>query len=231
MSQYKNKKQMQVVPQPFCKVCKDSDKSEAMYTSHWVKDKQGKVCCPTLLSQQCRYCNNHGHTIKFCKFAVEDNNRSKLVLKVVTKAPEVKLANKPQNSLMSNNRWTALADAPAPTTAEEYPSLSPNVTLRPHQKHFATLSFAAVAAIPLAAPLTAPQVVPKSAPVKFARNWADDDSSDDDEEEQEPQYDCASGCNSSITGDDEQDDNYMINYNEDHNVENAYYYRQQVASF
>lgn len=221
MSQYKNKNQKQVVPQPFCKVCKDSDKSEAMYTSHWVKDKQGKVCCPTLLSQQCRYCNNHGHTIKFCKIAVEDNNRSKLVLKVVTKAPAVKLANNTQTSLMSNNRWTALAEAaevaPAPTPAEEYPSLSPNVTLRPHQKQFATLSFAAVAAIPLAFPLVAHQVVPKSAPVKFNRNWADDDSSD---EEEEQQYDCASGCNSSITGDDEQCDQEM-----------SFYYRQQVAAF
>ena len=221
MSQYKNKNQKQVVPQPFCKVCKDSDKSEAMYTSHWVKDKQGKVCCPTLLAQQCRYCNNHGHTIKFCKIAVEDNNRSKLVLKVVTKAPEVKLVNKPQTSLMSNNRWSALAalaDAPVPTLAEEYPSLSPNVTLRPHQKQFATLSFAAVAAIPLAFPLVAHQVVPKSAPVKFSRNWADDDSSD---EEEEPQYDCASGCNNSI---DDQDDDQC-------DQEMSFYYRQQVAAF
>jgi hypothetical protein len=223
MSQYnnKNKNQKQVVPQPFCKVCKDSDKSEAMYTSHWVKDKQGKVCCPTLLSQQCRYCNNHGHTIKFCKIAVEDNNRSKLVLKVVTKAPAVKLANNPQPTLMSNNRWSALAEAApakAQALAEEYPSLSPNVTLRPHQKQFATLSFAAVAAIPLAFPQDTPKVIQKSAPVKFSRNWADDDSSD---EEEEPQYDCASGCNSSI---DDQDDEQC-----DHEM--SFYYRQQVAAF
>jgi hypothetical protein len=223
MSQYnnKNKNQKQVVPQPFCKVCKDSDKSEAMYTSHWVKDKQGKVCCPTLLSQQCRYCNNHGHTIKFCKFAVEDSNRSKLVSKVVTKAPAVKLANNPQPSLMSNNRWSALAlaeaaPAKAQALAEEYPSLSPNVTLRPHQKQFATLSFAAVAAIPLAFPQDTPKVIQKSAPVKFSRNWADDDSSD---EEEEPQYDCASGCNNSIISDDEPDQ------------EMSFYYRQQVAAF
>ena len=224
MSQYnnKNKNSKQVVPQPFCKVCKDSDKSEAMYTSHWVKDKQGKVCCPTLLAQQCRYCNNHGHTIKFCKFAVEDNNRRNM--KIVTKVPEVKLVNKPQPTLMSNNRWTALAeaaDAPAPAKAlalaEEYPSLSPNVTLRPHQKQFATLSFAAVAAIPLAFPQVTPQVIQKSAPVKFSRNWADDDSSD---EEEEQQYDCASGCNNSIDDQDDEPDQEM-----------PFYYRQQVAAF
>jgi hypothetical protein len=176
------------------------------------------------LAQQCRYCNNHGHTIKFCKFAVEDNNRSKLVLKIVTKAPEVKMVNKPQTSLMSNNRWSALAalaDAPAKALAEEYPSLSPNVTLRPHQKQFATLSFAAVAAIPLAFPQVTPQAVQKSAPVKFSRNWADDDSSD---EEEEPQYDCASGCNSPCNSIVEQD------YEQDE-AEMSFYYRQQVAAF
>jgi len=229
MSQYKNKNknQKQFVPQPFCKVCKDSDKSEAMYTSHWVKDKQGKVCCPTLLSQQCRYCNNHGHTIKFCKFAVEDNNRRNM--KIVTKAPAVKLANNPQPTLMSNNRWTALADAAeapakALALAEEYPSLSPNVTLRPHQKQFATLSFAAVAAIPLAFPQVTPQVIQKSAPVKFSRNWADDDSSDEEEDQQQERYDCASGCNSPCNSIVEQD------YEQDE-VEMSFYYRQQVAAF
>ena len=148
-------------------------------------------------------------------------------MKVVTKAPEVKMVNKPQTSLMSNNRWSALAalaeaaDAPAPAKAqalaEEYPSLSPNVTLRPHQKQFATLSFAAVAAIPQAFPQVTPQAVQKSAPVKFSRNWADDDSSD---EEEEQQYDCASGYNSSI---DEQDD--------EPDQEMSFYYRQQVAAF
>jgi hypothetical protein len=143
-------------------------------------------------------------------------------MKIVIKVPEVKLVNKPQPTLMSNNRWTALAealaDAPAPTPAEEYPSLSPNVTLRPHQKQFATLSFAAVAAIPLAFPQVTPQVIQKSAPVKFSRNWADDDSSD---EEEEPQYDCASGCNNSI---DDQDD-------EQCEQEMSFYYRRQVAAF
>ncbi len=50
-----------------CKVCRDSGKSEDVYTSHRVKDKMGKVCCPTLLSQECRYCCELGHTVKFCQ--------------------------------------------------------------------------------------------------------------------------------------------------------------------
>jgi hypothetical protein len=32
-----------------------------------VRDKVGRVTCPTLLSQKCRNCGKGGHTIKYCK--------------------------------------------------------------------------------------------------------------------------------------------------------------------
>lgn len=54
----------------FCKVCFDTGKSEAMYTSHYVNDVPGKagvVVCPTLLALQCRYCKQTGHTVSRCK--------------------------------------------------------------------------------------------------------------------------------------------------------------------
>ena len=51
----------------FCKVCKDAGKTDAEYTSHYVKDKSGNVTCPTLLNQACKYCKQTGHTVKFCK--------------------------------------------------------------------------------------------------------------------------------------------------------------------
>ncbi len=50
----------------FCKVCKDAKKSESVYTSHSVRDETGKVVCPTLLSQECKYCKEKGHTPKYC---------------------------------------------------------------------------------------------------------------------------------------------------------------------
>ena len=50
----------------FCKVCKDAGKTETEYTSHYVKDKTGKITCPTLLNQACKYCKQTGHTVKFC---------------------------------------------------------------------------------------------------------------------------------------------------------------------
>lgn len=56
---------------PFCKVCFDAGKSEKEYTSHFVRslpDINGKTVlnCKTLLSTQCRYCGETGHTAKYC---------------------------------------------------------------------------------------------------------------------------------------------------------------------
>jgi len=68
MSRTMNKKQMSAV-KPYCKVCHDAGKSEKEYTSHYVKSApgpEGKVVCPTLLSQSCGYCGACGHTPKFC---------------------------------------------------------------------------------------------------------------------------------------------------------------------
>ena len=53
----------------FCKVCRDSGKSEEDYTSHNVKASSGSryiVVCPTLMSTTCKYCSKKGHTAKFC---------------------------------------------------------------------------------------------------------------------------------------------------------------------
>ena len=48
----------------FCKVCYDAKKKE--HTSHNVRDRSGKVVCPTLLSQKCKYCKKFGHTPSHC---------------------------------------------------------------------------------------------------------------------------------------------------------------------
>lgn len=66
---------------PYCKVCFDAGKPESEYTSHWVRslpDRNGKsnVTCPTLLSTECRYCYELGHTAKFCP-VLEKNKKEK----------------------------------------------------------------------------------------------------------------------------------------------------------
>jgi hypothetical protein len=50
-----------------CKFCKDSGKHENIYNSHNVKDKNGTVCCPILMTTLCNNCGNFGHTNKYCK--------------------------------------------------------------------------------------------------------------------------------------------------------------------
>lgn len=62
----------------FCKVCFDAGKPESVFRSHFVKDRpgpNGKVVCPLLLSQECRYCHQKGHTVKHCPILKEKNQR------------------------------------------------------------------------------------------------------------------------------------------------------------
>ena len=60
----------------FCPVCKSAGKSKEEYTSHFVKDRPGGVVvCPTLLNQECNYCHDKGHTIKYCPKLKEKNER------------------------------------------------------------------------------------------------------------------------------------------------------------
>ena len=55
---YKNK--------PFCKVCFDAGKADTAHFIRKTPDPKSQVTCPTLLALECRYCFQHGHTVKYC---------------------------------------------------------------------------------------------------------------------------------------------------------------------
>lgn len=57
-----------------CKVCMDANKPKSVYSTHRVK-QNGVVVCPTLLSQECKYCHKKGHTVKFCSVLKKENER------------------------------------------------------------------------------------------------------------------------------------------------------------
>lgn len=64
---------------PFCKVCHAAGKTEAEFTSHYVRSSanvDGVVICPTLLNQNCRYCHQNGHTVKFCSLLKQKDSES-----------------------------------------------------------------------------------------------------------------------------------------------------------
>ena len=232
------------------------------------------MICPTLLSQECRYCFQPGHTVKFCTVLKMREQEKEKYAKECARTERVKIAKekKPAPAPVANSRggaFAALADdsdsdegspraqkaseaykkgqayfehvdlaltmefpgaarfcranglsigavmlnteKPKPKThEEEFPSLSANVTLRPHQKSFADegTSFAATLQKPKPQPkavMQAAVVVKRDAwsddkdstpaaasvaPVPFKSftfkkitNWADCESSDDEDEE------------------------------------------------
>ena len=141
-----------------CKVCKDSGKSEAVFTSHNVKDARGVVICPTLLDQACLKCNRKGHTASYCTFKTpkfnryEDGNESD--------EPEPTKANiAAQRAKAQEQVNPAVSFVQA---AIDFPSLSESVTLRPHQKSWAWASVAQTPAT-VSAPLPKQTAVLKKA--------------------------------------------------------------------
>ena len=73
-----------VTNKPYCKVCHDSGKSEAEYTSHYVKSEPGPngvVVCPTLLNQECRFCGKTGHTVSRCPEIANINKQQECIQK------------------------------------------------------------------------------------------------------------------------------------------------------
>ena len=74
-----SRKQTQTIVKPHCNVCYDAKKPMSVYSTHWVKDKTGKVCCPTLLSQECRFCHKLGHTTKHCSVLKEENAKKEKI--------------------------------------------------------------------------------------------------------------------------------------------------------
>lgn len=85
------------VKQQVCVFCRNNGESETFYTSHCLKDSEGKVTCPVLRAYTCPLCGANGdlaHTIKYCP--ENSQTTSKLQL------PQVKRAT---ITITRNNKW------------------------------------------------------------------------------------------------------------------------------
>jgi hypothetical protein len=78
-------RQQQQQTKPFCKVCRDAGKTEAVYTSHYVKSRDGIVTCPTLKNLTCRYCKKNGHTVSHCQALLKIQNQPQPLPKPIQK--------------------------------------------------------------------------------------------------------------------------------------------------
>ena len=106
---------------PFCKVCFDAGKSEKEYTSHYPRsspEPTSKVVCPTLLSQECKFCGkkNAGHTASYCpelaKAKKEEVKRQKQQQQKAKKEEEAKKEEdaKKKKTKKIANKFSALDD-------------------------------------------------------------------------------------------------------------------------
>jgi len=116
---------------PFCKVCQDAGKTEAEYTSHFVRsrpDMNGntKVTCPVLAATECRYCYKLGHTTKFCPVIEENTKRVKKEKSVSFQAEKTqeRATHKPVAAPVSNKfggTFAALIDDSDPEDEKPMP--------------------------------------------------------------------------------------------------------------
>ena len=98
----------------FCKVCYDACLSESEYTSHWVKDKPGKygkIVCPYLLSLECRYCKEKGHTPKHCpKILLKNENYNNTPSINTNTITSIKKIEKKEPKKIENNIFNLLTN-------------------------------------------------------------------------------------------------------------------------
>jgi hypothetical protein len=203
----KSRPQIYSTKKPCCKVCQDAGKPENVYLSHYVKDLTGTVTCPTLLSQECRYCHKKGHTTSHCSMLkkqkeVEEN----------MKKPPLSPVKKTQKTEKKANVFAYLdmnSDNESETeeqTVDEFPELvaEPKDVIEKTQNFEKKFSYASMAAKTVAdykiEQLKETKVTPyvdKKLEVRIKKVWPalapgqkkswaqiEDESSSDEEEEE-----------------------------------------------
>lgn len=94
---------------PFCKVCYDANQKG--YDTHYVRSKVGSesvVVCPYLLSLECGYCHNPGHTVKYCDMLASRGN------KTYEPAPVPAASYKKKVTVTTEDGWTTRASPSKP---------------------------------------------------------------------------------------------------------------------
>ena len=222
MSQLANKmshnNSNQYAKKPFCKVCFDAGKADTAHFIRKTPDPKSQVTCPTLLALECRYCFQHGHTVKYCSVlqkqdkADRDRDRD-----IKHKTIIFKTQTPTQTQTKNTNKFAAFADEDDleqlqqlqqqqiceqriqqfPTIAQtqtqniQFPTLSTNTntTTNTSINTTTTNKWAAMASIAANKPI--PIIISKPITIITQTNtkWADDDYDDDLDLEDEEDLD------------------------------------------
>ena len=184
-----NKSQINTARKPCCKVCQDAGKPENVYLSHYVKDLNGNVTCPTLLSQECRYCHKNGHTTSHCS-ALKKQKEQEENMKKPPLSPQKKESVAPKKVNVFAYLEMNSDDDESDKEQEQFPHLVAAQPKDPFEKEKNTpkkFSYASIAAKP-----------EKKSEVKVKKVWPvlasgqkkswiqmEDEGSSDEEEEYE----------------------------------------------
>jgi hypothetical protein len=182
----------------YCKVCHDAGKSEAVYTSHFIResiDPNSKVLCPTLLALECRFCFCKGHTVKYCS-ALKRRNSQRLRTN----------NNEINNEKTTNNNSDSCCEGKLGTREAHFGVIPPEIleelsNSKPYTYASAltkpvvsapVVSAPVVSELVVLAPVTATSPINRDTTPKpnivtpwrrcIQRSWADDTSSDEDED-------------------------------------------------
>ena len=189
----------------YCKVCHDAGKSEAVYTSHFIResvDPNSKVLCPTLLALECRFCFCKGHTVKYCSTLKRRNNE-----RLRTNNNEINNNEETTNNTITPNNMDGTRDdffGEVPKEIlEELSNSKPYTYASALAKTVAPVVSAPVVSAPVVsapvvselvvlAPVTATSPINRDTTPKpnivtpwrmcIQRSWADDTSSDEDDD-------------------------------------------------
>jgi hypothetical protein len=167
----------------------------------------GDVCCPTLLSQSCRYCGGNGHTVKFCKVLEKEQHtvqrntnekkfneakqfststkpaKSSNAFSLLYSSDESEEDERPKSKKRKMTKPTKTVPEPTPVHTKKIQSKSDMLILS-YASILSKEPTATTAPIEPIEPIQMPVQFPKSLIGKkstFSKNWADAVDSDDEE--------------------------------------------------
>lgn len=172
-----------------CTFCVNKGFSENVYSTHNVKNAQGKVTCIALLNHICSNCNRNGHTRGNCtvKHSSSANDRMTTVSVAFSKDGGKTISKPLYCASISANRFAQLEED---EVQEDTKKTVSTTLLKSEQKQQQPKSYAFVLTnVPAAVVETAAAVVASVAVIKPVvkpvirkkYNWADIDSDSDDE--------------------------------------------------
>ena len=115
-------------------IFQNNNESEAVYTSHVLKDPSGRVVCPALYVYVCPICNNTGHqahTVKHCPYNPEQIRKQTELAEIWRAYRETKPADRQTTSfqpLLSSSMYNSRLGSTPPSLSppSTSPMMSPN---------------------------------------------------------------------------------------------------------